>query len=87
MVANLVHRLYRTQSLAKQPVEFFKSLVSQDDFRAAEAKQSNPKTKTWFSLTTAALASILYQVYSFSYSFYGFIPTFVFLYISALIIY
>src|SRR6202022_4501004 len=58
---NLVHKLFRIQSIAGQPLSYFEKLVSKEDLTAADAKQKS-KHRTWFTLTVEALNGLLYQV-------------------------
>jgi len=58
---NLVHKLFRIQNIAAQPVSYFEKLVSKEDLAASDAKQKS-KNRTWFTLTVEALNGVLYQV-------------------------
>ena len=59
---NLVHKFFRIQSIAGQPLSYFEKLVSKEDLTAADAKQKS-KYRTWFTLTIEALNGFLYHVF------------------------
>ena len=61
--SNLVHKLYRVKHLGRQKLEYFKDMVTPEEYKAAEVKQS-VKNWTWYSLTQDALNGILNQVVS-----------------------
>ena len=61
VTTNLVHKLFRIQNLAPQPLSYFEDLVSPAVLEAARKKQSG-KHRTWFTLTVEGLNAILYQV-------------------------
>jgi hypothetical protein len=61
--SNLVHKLYRVKHLGRQKLEYFKDMVTPEEYKAAEVKQGG-KNWTWYSLTQDALNGILYQVAS-----------------------
>ena len=63
MTTNLVHKLYRIQNLAPQPLSYFQGLVSPTVLEAARKKQAG-KNRTWFTLTVEGLTAVLYQVTS-----------------------
>ena len=59
---NFVHKLFRIQSIAGQPLSYFEKLVSKENLTAADAEQKS-KHRTWFTLTVEALNRFLYQVF------------------------
>jgi hypothetical protein len=61
VTTNLVHKLYRIQSVAPQSLQYFDSLVSKEDIAASEAKQKSSK-RTWYTPIAESLNSVLYQV-------------------------
>jgi hypothetical protein len=65
VTTNLVHRLFRIQNIAPQPLSYFEGLVSATTLEAARKKQAG-KNRTWFTLTVDGLNSVLYQVISTS---------------------
>lgn len=58
---NLVHKLYRLQSIAAQPLHYFEKLISKDELIDAEKKLKS-KPYTWYTLTIDGLIGVLYQV-------------------------
>jgi hypothetical protein len=60
-----VHKLFRIQNLAPQPLSYFEGLVSPTVLEAARKKQAG-KNRTWFILTVEGLNAVLYQVISSS---------------------
>jgi hypothetical protein len=61
VTTNLVHKLYRIQSIALQPLQYFENLVSKEDIAASKAKQKSSK-RTWYTLTVESLNLVLYQI-------------------------
>ena len=61
VTTNLVHKLYRIQNIAPQPLSYFEGLVSPAVLEAAKKKQAG-KHRTWFTLTVEGLNAVLYQV-------------------------
>jgi hypothetical protein len=58
---NLVHKLYRIQNIAGQPLAYFENLVTKKELSDAEKKQKS-KAHTWYTLTLDGLITVLYQV-------------------------
>ena len=58
---NIVHKLYRIQSIAPQPLSYFEGLVSTAALEAAKTKQAG-RTRTWYTLTLESLNAVLNQV-------------------------
>jgi hypothetical protein len=56
-----VHKLFRIQNIAPQPLSYFEGLVSPSYLEAARKKQAG-KNRTWFTLTVESLNAVLYQV-------------------------
>ena len=50
---NLVHKVFRTQSIARQPLSYLEKIVYKEDFPTASAKQKS-KHRTWFTLAIEA---------------------------------
>ena len=65
VTTNLVHKLFRIQNLAPQPLSYFEGLVPPATLEAARKKQLG-KHRTWFTLTVEGLNAVLYQVISTS---------------------
>ena len=65
VTTNLVHKLFRIQSIAPQPLPYFEGLVSPTILEAARNKQAG-KNRTWFTLTVEGLNGVLYHVMSSS---------------------
>jgi hypothetical protein len=65
VTTNLVHKLFRIQNIALQPLSYFEGLVPATTLEAARKKQAG-KNRTWFTLTVDGLNSVLYQVISTS---------------------
>jgi hypothetical protein len=63
VTTNLVHKLFRIQNIAPQPLAYFHGLVSPTVLDAARKKQAG-KNRTWFTLTVEGLNAVLYQVLS-----------------------
>lgn len=61
--SNLVHKLFRVKKVGRQPLEYFKDMITPDEYKASELKQSG-KNWTWYSLTQDALNGVLNQVNS-----------------------
>lgn len=61
VATNIVHKLYRIQTIAPQPFSYFEKLVSPAAIESSKKKQSGPK-RTWYTLTLEALNAVLYQV-------------------------
>ena len=61
MTTNLVHKLFRIQIIAPQPLSYFQGMVSATVLEAARKKQAG-KNRTWYTLTIEGLNTILYQV-------------------------
>jgi hypothetical protein len=61
VTTNLVHKLFRIQNIAPQPLSYFEGLVSPNVLEAARKKQAG-KNRTWFTLTVEGLNAVLYQV-------------------------
>ena len=61
VTTNLVHKLFRIQNIAPQPLSYFEGLVSPTVLEAARKKQAG-KNRTWFTLTVEGLNAVLYQV-------------------------
>ena len=66
VTTNLVHKLFRIQNIAPQPLSYFEGLVSPTVLEAARKKQAG-KNRTWFTLTVDGLNAVLYKVMSISY--------------------
>ena len=58
-----MHKLFRIQNLAPQPLSYFEGLVSSTVLEAARKKQAG-KNRTSFTLTVEGLNAFLYQVMS-----------------------
>jgi hypothetical protein len=56
-----VHKLFRIQNIAPQPLAYFEGLVCPTVLEAARKKQAG-KNRTWFTLTVEGLNAVLYQV-------------------------
>ena len=71
VTTNLVHKLFRIQNIAPQPLSYFEGLVSPTVLEAARKKQAG-KNRTWFTLTVEGLNAVLYQVMSNSNVYHAF---------------
>ena len=71
VTTNLVHKLFRIQNIAPQPLSYFEGLVSPTVLEAARKKQAG-KNRTWFTLTVEGLNAVLYQVMSISNAYHVF---------------
>ena len=68
MTTNLVHKLFRIQNIAPQPLSYFQGMVSAIVLEAARKKQAG-KNRTWYTLTIEGLNTILYQVMTSTITF------------------
>jgi hypothetical protein len=66
VTSNLVHKLYRVQTIIPAIFLFFESQVFKDDLAASEVKQKSIK-RTWYILTAHFLNGLLNQVGIFTY--------------------
>jgi hypothetical protein len=57
---NIVHTLHQVKAFGSQPLDTFKGMLTEDEFRRCE---SNPQLgKIWFKLTTDIFIAFLFWV-------------------------
>jgi hypothetical protein len=60
MKTNMVHTLHRVKTMGSMPLDSFKDLLTEEEFRKCT---SNPHLrKAWFKLTTEVFISYLFRV-------------------------
>jgi hypothetical protein len=56
----MVHTLHRVKAVGTQPLDSFKDLLTEEDFRKCANSPYNGKT--WFKLTTDVFVAYLFRV-------------------------